>query len=24
MAHKTQDSGAGLFQPHVLSNTALW
>jgi len=24
MAHKTQDSGAGLFQPHVLLNTALW
>jgi len=23
MAHKTQDSGAGLFQAHVLSNTAL-
>lgn len=23
MAHKTQDSGAGLFQPHVLSNIAL-
>jgi hypothetical protein len=23
MAHKTQDFGTGIFQPHILSNTAL-